>query len=159
MERLVSTWNWDAQVWSTGSISFLYNNPLSRTDHKKIVTIQFQVDTSLKKKGNPKLIISESIKIDELRTLHDEHNAGSGCCWPNFVIRTLNKQIVFPTTYLFIYHLQSLPNPLENLSSIFLIVGILRSHVFSSQINMTPPFNPSPPLVLIVFEDDQLFGL
>ena len=75
------------------------------------------------------------------------------------LLRTLNKQIVFPTTYLFIYHLQSLPNPLENLSSIFLIVGILRSHVFSSQINMTPPFNPSPPLVLIGFEEDQLFGL
>ena len=41
----------------------------------------------MKKKGNPNLRISESIsvKIDELRTLHDEHNAGSGCCWPNFV--------------------------------------------------------------------------
>ena len=41
----------------------------------------------MKKKGNPNLRISESIsvKIDELRTLHDEHNAGSGFCWPNFV--------------------------------------------------------------------------
>ena len=103
--------------------------------------------TSLKKKGNPKLIISESIKIDELRTLHDElmNIMPAPAATGQTLLRTLNKQIVFPTTYLLIYHLQSLPNPLENLSSIFLIVGILRSHVFSSQINMTPPFNPSPP--------------
>ena len=41
------------------------------------------------------------------------------------LLRTLNKQIVFPTTYLLIYL----------------------------------PFNPSPLLVLLGFEEDQLFGL